>query len=526
MYCFEQKPQKKHTQIKYLLIRQIETDEKPKHNQLSNLKIFIMKRFFSLMTLFLAGGALLMTSCSSDDDDDNGGSTTSKAPFASVTAKDGASTMTATVDDTEKTIKFGEFQNTTDMSAVEVTFKMNKGHILKTPKYLTSDVDLTIPVKVVVLLNGKTEETYTMTAVVPEVPEAVLGAKVDGVDATVGEDKSISIKWQDGMEINHMVFELELAEGAKVVSPEDLAFDLEFGEGKLVVNYLNEDITYTVKATDYVDPLLSNGWEDITINYGTLPAYIKIYKTDKAGGADGTKACIAIIGKQATMGVVGEGLANGKTILDLENEGGYNVYLVGVNSASPSVKQTLIHGGKYIQEGVARSSATLGWDAENGYKIAYAQTFDNQLYTFPLRSGSTYTDRNKADGTAWTPTEAYSGIPMILWDSNVLTTDQVLCNDGGGTDWYAGDALSARAAIGITQYGKLFLYCGQQVDGSVGTSMKGTAQIMKDLGCVAAFTLEGSSTPDLRVNKMETVKNSKIFNGESPKLMQGALAFK
>ena len=43
-------------------------------------------------------------------------------------------------------------------------------------------------------------------------------------------------------------------EGAKVVSPEDLAFDLEFGVGKLVVNYLNEDITYTVKATDYVDP--------------------------------------------------------------------------------------------------------------------------------------------------------------------------------------------------------------------------------------------------------------------------------
>ena len=34
-------------------------------------------------------------------------------------------------------------------------------------------------------MNGKTEETYTMTAVVPEVPKAVLGAKVDGVDATV-----------------------------------------------------------------------------------------------------------------------------------------------------------------------------------------------------------------------------------------------------------------------------------------------------------------------------------------------------
>ena len=38
-----------------------------------------------------------------------------------------------------------------------------------------------------------------MTAVVPEVPEAVLGAKVNGVDATVGEDNSITIKWAEGM---------------------------------------------------------------------------------------------------------------------------------------------------------------------------------------------------------------------------------------------------------------------------------------------------------------------------------------
>lgn len=90
-----------------------------------------------------------MTSCSSDDDDDNGGGggTTGNAPFASVTAKDGASTMTATIDDTEKTIKFGEFQNTKDMSAVEVTFKMNKGHILKTPANLTSNVNLMAPLQ-------------------------------------------------------------------------------------------------------------------------------------------------------------------------------------------------------------------------------------------------------------------------------------------------------------------------------------------------------------------------------------------
>ncbi len=83
-----------------------------------------------------------------------------------------------------------------------------------------------------------------MTADVPEMPDPVLGATVNGVKATVADDKSITIKWEEGMEINHMVFELELAEGATVVSPEDCTFDLEFGEGTLVINYYDEEIVH------------------------------------------------------------------------------------------------------------------------------------------------------------------------------------------------------------------------------------------------------------------------------------------
>ena len=98
--------------------------------------------------------------------------------------------MTATVNDTDKTIKFGEFQNTTDLTAVEVTFKMNKGHILKTPANLTSTVNLNNPVNVVVLMNGKTEETYKMTADTPETPEAILGAKVGDVEAASAKTRA------------------------------------------------------------------------------------------------------------------------------------------------------------------------------------------------------------------------------------------------------------------------------------------------------------------------------------------------
>ena len=479
-----------------------------------------MKRFFSLMTLFLAGGALLMTSCSSDDDDDNGGSTTSKAPFASVTAKDGASTMTATVDDTEKTIKFGEFQNTKDMSAVEVTFKMNKGHILKTPANLTSNVNLTVPYKVVVLLNGKTEETYTMTAVVPEVPDAVLGAKVNGVDATVGEDNSITIKWQDGMEINHMVFELELAEGAKVVSPEDCTFDLEFGEGTLVINYYDEEIVYTVRATDYKDPLLDMGWADVTANFGTLPDYIKVYQTENAGGIENAAAYVVMLGSQAEMGCVGDGTTNKKTLDELENIGDYKVYLVGVDS---SITQIMVSGGDIVQAS-SRISGTLGQNEDGSYQISYAHVIDNKVYTFPYRASGAYEEPTAAKGEVWEPKTAVEGLHMILYNGNVLTAAQVTTNEGF-TLFYADTDLYARAAIGVTEYGKLFVYCGDESDDYIGTSVPQVAQIMKDFGCVNAIQFEAFDSPDLHINKQKTVTNLLAAQG-TPKKMQCAIAFK
>ena len=479
-----------------------------------------MKRFFSLMMLFLAGGALLMTSCSSDDSDENGGGTTSTSPFASVTAKDGSSTLTATVDDMQKTIKFGQFQNMTNLTSVEVTFKMNKGHILKTPVNLTSNVNLMSPVYVTVLLNGKTEETYTMTADVPEMPDPVLGATVNGVKATVADDKSITIKWEEGMEINHMVFELELAEGAKVVSPEDCTFDLEFGKGTLVINYYDEEIVYTVRATDYKDPLLDMGWADVTANFGTLPAYIKVYKTENAGGIEKAAAYVVMLGSQAEMGCVGDGTTNKKTLDELENIGDYKVYLVGVDS---SITQIMVSGGDIVQAS-SRISGTLGQNEDGSYQISYAHVIDNKVYTFPYRASGAYEAPTAAKGEVWEPKTAVEGLHMILYNGNVLTAAQVTTNEGF-TLFYGDTDLYARAAIGVTEYGKLFVYCGDESGDYIGTTVPQVAQIMKDFGCVNAIQFEAFDSPDLHINKQKTVTNLLAAQG-TPKKMQCAIAFK
>ena len=109
------------------------------------------------------------------------------------------------------------------------------------------------------------------------------------------------------MNVNAMVFDIELVPGASLKSPENKTFDLEFADGTLVVTYGGTDYTYVVKQTGYTDPLLSQGWTDETGSFGTLPKYIKVYKTTKLNGVDNNIAYIAIMGPQSTMGVVGNG---------------------------------------------------------------------------------------------------------------------------------------------------------------------------------------------------------------------------
>ena len=293
-----------------------------------------------------------------------------------------------------------------------------------------------------------------------------------------------------------------------------------------MVTYGGTDYTYVVKQTGYTDPLLSQGWTDETGSFGTLPKYIKVYKTTKLNGVDNNIAYIAIMGPQSTMGVVGNG-SDLKTIQELEGlDGSWNVYLVGVSSAGTAV-QTIIRDGQFVQDPHAINSfATIGQDNNGAYKMAWSQKFDGKLYAFPFRNGSSFTARVQGDGTVWDAKTAVSGIPMVLWDGNILTEAQTICNDGSNSGWYAGNPAYARTAVGITAQGKVFAFCGQQVEGSVGVSMLDLAKVMKELGCVSAMSFEGSSSPNMRINKHETVLNSKVASGDAEKAMQCALVFK
>lgn len=485
-----------------------------------------MKKHCSLISLLLfwCAGAFLATSCS---DDDNDGPLKSAHPIESVTALDGSNQVVATISDADKTIQFEEFQNLTDYSSVAVTFKMAKGAILKNPANLTSQLNLTVPFNVVVINGTRTdEETYTLTVKRTVIPDPIISAKVGDQSATI-EGSVITIAYAEGMDINAMTFDFELQAGATIKSPADNTFDLEYGEAKMVVTYFEKDFTYTIRQTGYTDPLLSKGWTDETASFGTLPNYIKVYKnTDLLNRSDNPSlGYIAVMGPQSTLGAIGNGNDDKKDITTLENsEPGWNVILVGI---SASGIQTIVRNGAFVQDPAPiYSFGTLGQDKDGNYKMAWSQKFDDKLYAFPFRSGTAFVQRLQTEGTVWEAQTAVSGIPMILWDGKVLTAEETVCNDGDNIGWYGGDAAYARAAVGITASGKVFAFCGQQVQGSAGVSMLEMAQIMKDLGCVSAMTFEGSSSPNMHVNKMATVVNSKVDSGAAEKAMQVAVAFK
>ncbi len=133
----------------------------------------------------------------------------------------------------------------------------------------------------------------------------------------------------------------------------------------------------------------------------------------------------------------------------------------------------------------------IGQDNNGAYKMAWSQKFDGKLYAFPFRNGSSFTARVQGDGTVWDAKTAVSGIPMVLWDGNILTEAQTICNDGSNSGWYAGNPAYARAAVGVTAQGKVFAFCGQQVEGSVGVSMLDLAKVMKELGLRLRHVVRG-----------------------------------
>lgn len=159
------------------------------------------KTFLFAAALSLFAG---FTSCTKDDD--KGGEQTPVDPIESVTAVDGSQIATATISHENKTIDFGQFKELIDISKVQVTFKLAKGVVMKSPATTEATVSLINPLTVTVN-DGTKDISYTMTGTGQDIPDPVISAKAGGVDATI-EGRDITIAYADGMDASALALTL------------------------------------------------------------------------------------------------------------------------------------------------------------------------------------------------------------------------------------------------------------------------------------------------------------------------------
>lgn len=479
-----------------------------------------MKKTFLLAALlFLCAG---FVSCSNDDNGEDD-PVVPVDPIESVTAVDGSQTATATISHENRTIDFGQFKELIDISKVQVTFKLAKGVVMKSPATTQATVSLINPLTVTIN-DGTKDISYTMTGKGQDIPDPVISAKVGGVAATI-DGRDIMVAYSDGMDASAVALELELHDGAVVKSPDPLVFDLEFAESaEVVVNYFDTDYTYTVKLSGYQNPFAARGWSDVTADYGQVPDYIKVYKIPAINNLQGEVGYVVLLLKGATMGIVG-GADNAMTIAEAVKGYDYTVYFATSSTTIP----TMVNDGVVVAES-NYSQPMLAQDADGNFSFEIGQRFDSQFYSFPFRKGAsnnTYIPREVTDGTAWNFKSACGTFNALVWDGAVVTMNEAGSNSSYCT-WMGDGSKNARAGIGVLKSGKPILF-NTQVYGCEGQTHEDVAAELIAAGCDRAGVLEGSGTPSLVVNGKHTAINKNDPNGDftgSLKALKGILAVK
>ena len=161
-------------------------------------------------------------------------------------------------------------------------------------------------------------------------------------------------------------------------------------------------------------------------------------------------------------------------------------------------------------------SSAIGMSKKKIFDVAYTLTDSNSKYILyqekpmmPIKDENLRlsTENRKAlDLKKWKLQWAVGGGPVLVNDGAVFITNNE-------EKKFAGKAIGdhhPRTAMGYTKEGKLILLAvqGRMKNIAVGTTLKETAQILIDLGCVEAINLDGGGSSCLLVNGKETIKPS------------------
>jgi len=269
--------------------------------------------------------------------------------------------------------------------------------------------------------------------------------------------------------------------------------------------------------------------------FGTLPAYVQVYKAPEQLESKNAIAYIAIadISKGASFETLGEAsgyktptefyVASAKKDIITMNAGyfwdGSSLSLLCRNNLlitpNNQIEYRTDANGKEIHYYPTRGA--FGLMADGSYKVNWVYTNNNITYAYPTpapnKSGTPPLQMPSATyptgGVLWTAKTAIGGGPVLIKNGEYVNSYEAELFDVSSGVGPASN--NPRSAIGVTKGGKLvFFVCeGRNMTPNVpGYTLEEVAKIMKALGCVEALNLDGGGSSCLLVNGIETIKPS------------------
>ena len=282
-------------------------------------------------------------------------------------------------------------------------------------------------------------------------------------------------------------------------------------------------------------------WSDVSAEYGTLPEYIKVYKSPEklegksavayAAFADMTSAQWDIWSiNDAEMAGTSDAF---KTPTTVYNEGTWPVVINagffyssgGLNySSSLAVRESevLAYNINYASE----DWVTIYYPTRAAFLESEDGKFD-ACWTYYKSGGKHYMYPSPAENTwearpAKTPSSIYpegaetfaaktaiGGGPLLI--DNGKFRDSFVEELFNGASGIGPDTNQPRTAVGVTADKKMVLFVcegRQMTEGVAGLTTADVANVLLDLGCVEAINLDGGGSSCMLVNGKATIKVS------------------
>lgn len=347
----------------------------------------------------------------------------------------------------------------------------------------------------------------------------------------------ITLEYPSGTDISKVTVSLILSSGITMAEPLETSsvYDLT-KDPSIKVKSGASVITFRFKI-NYVravfDPT-TIGWER-TETFGTLPAYLSVYKYTKTVDSKLVQAYLAVADMKSTAArftVLGEKTGvqtptqfyTSNTLPAIVMNGGY--FWDGTSLG------LIIRGGKTINP-----DQPMVWRTYNGASTVYYPTTGvfglntngsfstNWCYSPDANTIYTYTSPspNKAgdapqifpsstfptQGTIWGPGEAIGAGPILIKDGvykNLWEPEMFDASSGIGPT-----SNNPRSAIGYIPSGYLlFFVCeGRNMTANTpGLTLENVADLFMEAGCTEAINLDGGGSSCMLINGKETIKPS------------------